>query len=66
MTNGTEPRSLISRFLGVCFLLLAAAIALTLALDLLAKIWVWLLLLAVLGALIAGAVWLARRRRDRW
>jgi tetrahydromethanopterin S-methyltransferase subunit E len=64
--SAPEPKSLLSRFVGASLLALVAAIALTLAFDLLTKIWLWLLLTVVLGALVAVVVWVVRRRRDRW
>ncbi|QZY52867.1 hypothetical protein [Leucobacter tenebrionis] len=55
-----------SRILGFCFAALLCVIMLTLALELLAAIWGWLLLITG----IVGAVWLGalfyRRWRDRW
>jgi hypothetical protein len=47
-------------------MLLGAAIALTLALQLLAQIWMWLVGIAVLVGLVIGAVHLRRRRSMKW
>jgi hypothetical protein len=45
--------------------LLIAAIALTLAFDLLGRIWPWLVFTAAAFGLVAVVVWIIRRRR-RW
>jgi hypothetical protein len=59
------PKSPVARLLYGCIAFLASVIALCLALELLAQIWGWLLLIAA----IAGAIWLAviivRRRQSR-
>lgn len=64
--NDKEPVTVASRILGFCFAVLLGVIMLTLAIELLAAIWGWLLLVAG----IVGAVWLGalfyRRWRDRW
>jgi len=63
---GSEPTTLAHRMLSFCFAVLVSVILLTLALELLAQIWVWLALIAVL----ASAVWLAvkahRWRSQKW
>lgn len=64
--SGSEPSTLARRMLGFCFAVLVSVVLLTLALELLAQIWGWLALLAVL----ASAVWLAvkvrRWRSEKW
>lgn len=61
-----EPVTVASRILRFCFRILLAVIFLSLALELLAAIWGWLLLVAG----IIWTVWLGalfyRRWRDRW
>lgn len=64
--NDKEPVTVASRILGFCFAVFVSVILLYLAVELLAAIWGWLLLVAV----IITAVWIAlliyRRWRDRW
>lgn len=63
---GSEPPTLARRMLSFCFAVLASVILLTLALELLAQIWIWLALIGVL----ASGVWLAvkvhRWRSQKW
>ena len=66
MNTSPEPKTLISRFVTACVLFLVAAVALTLAFDLLARIWLWLVLIAVLAGVVAVVIWIARRRQNRW
>jgi hypothetical protein len=66
VTGTPEPRGAISRIVMASLGLLVAAVALTLAFDLLSKIWLWLALTAALSAAVAVAVWVIRRRRNRW
>ncbi|GEM_PF-3165920 len=61
-----SPRSLVHRFFVGCLLLLGGVIALQLALSVLAQIWGWLLLGAMLVAATIAALWFIRSRRDRW
>ena len=64
MSNDRPP--LFTRVFHGALALLAASAALWLALQLLAQVWGWLLLLALLGlAIFAFATW-RRGRRDRW
>jgi len=65
MPDGIGPRSLAERFFWTCLLILGGMILLTLALDLLAKIW-WVLLIAVV--VIVAAVVLVRWwwHRNTW
>jgi hypothetical protein len=57
-----NPKTLAQRFFMFCLLILGGILALSLALEVLARIWGWLLL--------AGCVWVAivilRARRNRW
>lgn len=61
-----EPVSMSQRFFLACLLLLAGVIALWIALELLARFWVWLALIGVL--VLAG--WIVfkviQARRNRW
>lgn len=61
-----EPVTVVSRILGFCFAVLLAVIMLTLALELLAAIWGWLLLVAGIAAFAWIVAVLYRRWRDRW
>jgi hypothetical protein len=61
-----EPVAMGSKILGFCFAVLLGAIFLTLALELVAQIWGWLVLIAVIVAGAWGGVVVWRRRRDGW
>ena len=60
-----EPVSIMTRFFRACLLMLAGVFVLWLALQLLAQIWGWLLLLAAVVALIYGVIRFIRWRRNR-
>lgn len=64
--SGSEPTTLARRMLAFCFAVLGSVILITLALELLAQIWGWLVLV---GSLV-GALWVLlqwrRNRADRW
>lgn len=66
MSRYTDPKGLMDLLLEVCVGFLTCVVALTIALYLLARIWLWL----VLVALVLGGVWLLvrwlRYRRDDW
>ncbi len=66
MTASPEPRNLMSRLVTACLLFLVAVVALTVALDLLSKIWGWVVLIVGLAGLVALLTWIVRRRQDRW
>ena len=66
MTLSPEPKNLISKFVTACVLFLVGVVALTIALDLLAKIWPWLALIAGLAGALAVMTWIVRRRQSRW
>lgn len=61
-----EPVSMAQRILGFCFALLLGVVLLTIALELLAAIWGWLLLLALVILAVAFGVKYWRWRRDQW
>lgn len=63
--NEKGPAPLMTRFFHACLLALAAVVALYLALQILATIWIWLVLIASVIGLIAAAMWYVRWRRDR-
>ncbi len=64
--NGAPERSIISRIVMGSLGLLVATIALSLALELLTKIWPWLVGIAILSGAVAVVGWVIRRRRQRW
>lgn len=63
---GSEPTTLARRMLSFCFAVLVSVILLTLALELLAQIWAWLVLTAVLGSGVWLAVKVHRWRSQKW
>lgn len=60
-----SPRSLVQRLLSACLMLLGCVVALWLALELLAQIWGWLLLVGAVVALVAAVVIGYRVWRER-
>ncbi|MDX2375636.1 hypothetical protein M4I32_02340 [Microbacterium sp. LRZ72] len=60
-----KPASFAMRVFSACLLLLLSVLALWLAVEVLAQFWGWLLLIAVVVALVGSVVWYARWRRDR-
>lgn len=58
--------SIPSRVVQAAVAILVVAIVLTLALQLLSTLWVWLLLLAVVGLVAFGLVQWRRSRDRRW
>lgn len=60
-----KPVPLMTRLFRSCLLLLAATIVLWIALEMLAKIWVWLAVLLGIAGLIFAAIWFIGWRRDR-
>ena len=63
--TGDNPKTVAQRFFMFCLLILGGVIALTLAVDFLAKIWGWLLLLGLVMIAIWVTVVVVRARRDR-
>ncbi len=63
MPDGSSPTSWTRRLLMGCARILAAVAALVLAVELLERIWVVLLIAAVVTAAIGLGVWWWRRRR---
>lgn len=63
--NEKDPVPMMSRFFRACLLALAGVFLLTLALQLLAQVWGWLLLIAAAAGLLYAAVRFVRWRRDR-
>jgi hypothetical protein len=66
VTTSPEPRNLLSKFVTACVLFLVAVVALTLAFDLLARIWLWLVLIAAGVGVVAVVLWIVRRRQNHW
>ena len=65
MPGGSNPPSLLAKIIRICWMILGAVIALTIALRLLACIWVPLVLISLAVLAVTAAVWWARQR-DRW
>lgn len=63
---GSNPRGLLDSLLGLCLTLLLAAIAVHVAVRLIEAVWTALLLILGVGALLAAAVALLRRRDRGW
>ncbi|WP_405217759.1 hypothetical protein [Agrococcus sp. Ld7] len=55
-----------NRILGFCFAVLVSVILISLALELLAQIWGWLLLIALIVLAVVAGVWIYRWRSSRW
>ena len=64
--SNNSPSGIVSKLFGAAVGFLAAVVVLWLALELLARIWFWLLLVAVLIALGVAAFRFLRWRRSRW
>ena len=64
MSDEDPFKNPIRSFVKVCVLVLFGMVALTTALQLLAQIWPWLLLIAAIagGVVIGVAIWRARRQ----
>lgn len=64
--NKEEKPTMSKRFFTACLLILAGIIALWIALELLARFWVWILVIGLL--VLAGWVTykVLQARRDRW
>ncbi len=63
---GSEPTTLARRMLSFCFAVLVSVILLTLALELLAQIWGWIALIAVLTSGVWLAVKVRQWRSQKW
>jgi len=61
-----NPKSIVYRFVTTCVLVLVAIIALTVALDLLSRIWGWLLLIAAIALAGYVAFAIVKRRSGTW
>ncbi len=67
MNNKKEDKPTMSQtFLRTCLTFLAGIIALWIALELLARFWMWLLLIAGIGAAGYIVFRIIRARQDRW
>lgn len=66
MTDKDPRRSPIEWFVHICLVVLFGAVALSLAMELLAQIWPWLCLIALIAiAIWAGINWW-QSRRQQW
>lgn len=59
MADDTPPTT-VQRFFRACLLVLGGILALWLSLELLAKFWGWLLLLAVIALILCAGIWAYR------
>ncbi len=64
--SSDSPKPLAQRFFGFCALVLGGIVAIWLALELLARIWGWVLLVAVIVAALCVGWHVYSRRGDRW
>ncbi len=62
----SSPKKLAQRFFDLCLLVLGGVIALWVALQFLAQVWGWLVLITVLVAALWALVAILRARRNRW
>lgn len=65
-SDDKEVVTVTQRLLGFCFAVLLGVILLSLALELLAAIWGWLVLVALVGVGIWIGIVVYQHRRDRW
>jgi heme/copper-type cytochrome/quinol oxidase subunit 4 len=60
------PKSIASRFVSFCVLVLIGILAIWIALDVLSRIWGWVVLIVVIVVLAYVGILLFRRWRNRW
>ena len=61
-----KPTSFLSRLLGAAWTIFLICVLLWLATCLLAKVWVWIVILIGAVILVRVGVWWRRLRRDWW
>lgn len=61
-----QPKSFLARLLTAAWTILLIVLLLWLAIWLLAKIWIWIVAIAVIATLIGIGLWLRRLRREHW
>lgn len=66
MSEPSKKPDPLTRLWHACLLLLGCSVALWLAVQLIAQIWIWLIAAAVLAAAGTWLVLWLRRRGDRW
>lgn len=59
-------RSLLSRMFDACVAIFSAALMLYLAVQLIAAVLIWLLVIGGLSLLVAGLIWFVRWRNEIW
>jgi uncharacterized membrane protein YdbT with pleckstrin-like domain len=65
--NEKEPKPTMSQsFFRACVLILFGVIAIAIAIDFIARFWVWLVIIAVVAAGVYFGLAYRRSRRDRW
>lgn len=61
-----QPKSFLSRLLAAVWTILLISLLLWLATCLLAKVWVWIVVIIAVFALIRIGIWGHRLRREYW
>lgn len=59
-------KSLLSRLLSAAWTILFAAFLLWLAVQFLAEVWIWIVVIALVAVAIRLGFWLRQIRRDYW
>jgi CHASE2 domain-containing sensor protein len=61
-----QPKSFLSRLLGAAWTILLICVLLWLAACLLAKVWVWIVVIVTVVTLVRTGIWWRRLRREWW
>ncbi len=61
-----QPKSLLSRLLGAAWTILFAALLLWLAIHLLADVWIWIVVIALILIAVRLGFWWRQIRREYW
>lgn len=61
-----QPKSFLSRLLAAAWTVLIISLLLWLATSLLAKIWVWIVVIVAIFVMIRIGIWWRRLRREYW
>ncbi|QUY62393.1 Hypotetical protein [Gulosibacter molinativorax] len=64
--NKKDESSMAHKFFTACLLFLGGALILTLAIEVLTQIWVWLVVIGILTLALWVTYRLRKSRRDRW
>lgn len=60
------PKSFLSRLLGAAWTILLIALLLWVAAQLLADVWIWIVIIGVIGTLVWVGIRIRRLRRESW